>query len=609
MASRPLFQSAPIPNDEIERIEELRLLGLLDTGNEERFDRYTQLVADLFEVPIALISLVDVNRQWFKSACGLDVTETSRDVAFCAHAILESEILVVPDAIKDKRFAENPLVTNEPHVRFYAGAVLRGPTGKALGTLCLIDHQPRIFHKQEQKRLLSIAKILEEELRHESEYQKVRQEAFENALYDANSGLPNARLFRDRLEQALPVVRRTEAQLLVALVEVNGLFNVRTVLGNKIGDELLRECGQRLKAALNEVCTVAHWRDEVFAILLPSMHHKDEAVAFLDHIHNSLAKPFDCEGRILHFEGICGAASYPNSGIEADELIHNAGIALNDAKKDSHYHSRLYSPEMSTEMTRKIDLENQLIEAVRNQQLSIAFQPILDLETQEIHRVEALCRWIDPEQGNILADIFIPLAENSNLILDIDLFVISTAVSTILEWDNQGIHPLSISVNLSSKTLMHPQLVDWLKIAVIDKGLNPERVFLEVTENSLVADMGLARKNIATCRSLGFNAAIDDFGTGFSSFSYLKDLSIDELKLDRVFVKEMTQRRRDASIASNIITLAHDLGLTVVAEGIETYDQLAYLNAYQCEEGQGYYFSEPLEPKELLLKIKQNKIH
>lgn len=602
------YRPAMFPGDELARLEELHLLGLLDTGNEARFDRFTTLAADLFDVPIVLFSLIDTNRQWFKSACGLTLSETHRDVSFCAHAILEPQILVIPDARQDMRFATNPLVTGAPHIRFYAGAVLRGPGNKAIGTLCLIDHRPRDFSDAEQRRLLALAKILEGELRHESDIQAARRRAFENAHYDAVTGLPNARLFNDRLEQALAIARRSQGKALVGLVEVGGLVDLRTVLGEDIGDELLRACAERLTNTLSELCTVARWRDETFALLLPTLPLPDAAAAFLELVSKTLTEPFSCHDRTLHFDAVCGAAAYPEAGLEAEELLQHAAIAQREAKQDPHRHWRIYSTEMSDLMTRRVDLEHHLREAVNKDTLTVAYQPIVDLETLEIHRVEALCRWFDPKLGTISPDEFIPVAERSNLILDLDRLVIRKAAQAVLDWERAGLRPLALSVNLSSRTLMHAKLLDWLRETVTDVGLDPTRVILEVTENSLVADLGLARQNIFQCRQLGFNVAIDDFGTGFSSFNYLKSLAIDELKLDRVFVKEMTERRRDASIASTIITLARDLGVSVVAEGVETREQLIYLQAYNCDEGQGYLFGGPLAAEALSARLGRSKL-
>ena len=600
------YRPALVPADEPERIEELRMLRLLDTANEARFDRFTKLAADLFGVPVALFNLVDTNRVWFKSARGPALAATPRDVSFCAHAILERQLLVIPDATQDERFAGNPLVTGPPHIRFYAGAVLHGPRGKAIGTLCVIDHQPRAFSDTDQERLLALAAILEEEVRHEGDIQAARQRAFENAHYDVTTGLPNARLFSDRLQQSLSISRRSQGTLLVALAELNDLAELRAVLGKDACDELLRTCAERLSRALSSLCSIARWREETFALLLPTLSHFGSADAFLTLVCSTLAEPMICDGRTLHLDAACGAATYPESGLDADELIQHAAIAVRKTKESPQRRWSLYSDEMSATMVRRVDLEQRLREAVTAGALAVSYQPIVDFGTMEIHRVEALCRWVDPKFGSVDPEEFIQLAERSDLILDIDRQVMHKAVQALIEWERAGLRPLALSVNISSRTLMHADLLEWLRETVINAGLDPARVVLEVTENSLAADLGLARQNIFQCRQLGFNVAIDDFGTGFSSFNYLKSLSIDELKLDRAFVHEMTERRRDASIANTIITLARDLGVPVVAEGIETREQLVYLQAYNCDEGQGFYFDVPLDPGTVVKRLSKS---
>lgn len=575
------------------------MLGLLERGSEERFDRFTRLAAEWFGVPVALVTLVDANRQWFKSSCWWDLTDTDRDVSFCGHAILEQEILVIPDAREDPRFEANPLVTDAPHIRFYAGAVLRSGAGHALGTLCLIDYQPREFSPRERALLLTLASILNDELRFEHEIQSERRRAYENAYYDATTGLPNAAFFRDQLDRTLEVTRRSGGQLLVTLVEMTGVADVSSVLGEQAGADLMRGCAERLRGALSPVCTIARWREEMFALLLPTLVHPEDASAFIELVRSTLATSTQSNGRAFHFEPLCGAASYPDAALEADELLQRAVIALRDAANDSINGCRVYTSALRESMSRRVDLEHRLHEAIEGDHLSIVFQPIVDAASLQIERVEALCRWLDPIRGTVAPEEFITLAERSNLILQIDRFVLRHAALAVQGWSREGLRPLALSVNVSSQTLIQRQFIDWLQDAMDGTGLAPERMVLEVTENCLVADLGMARENIAACRKLGYQVGVDDFGTGFSSFRYLRELEVDEIKLDRVFIKEMVEQQRNASIANTIIALAQDLRVPVVAEGVETYEQLLYLQAYRCRYAQGYYFSAPVEESAL----------
>ena len=608
MVAENTYQSAAIPDDERARLEELRLMKLLNTGTEARFDRIINLAADLFDVPIAVFSLVDVNREWFKSAFGLTLTEVEREISFCAHAILEPDLLIIPDATCDPRFAGNPLVTGIPHIRFYAGAIVRGPHGKALGTLCLVDHVAREFSQNERRRLLLLADILQEEARHENATREACRRAAVSAHHDPVTGLPNARLFSDRLDRALGISRHSEEALMVGLVAVKGLVDVRAVLGDAVGNAVLKACADRLRNALSDFCTIARWRQETFALLVPVISHPGEADAFLTLVYETLAEPVAVpgEGRLLQFEPVCGAAVYPDSGLDCSELLRHAALALREADGDGQVHRCVYSGEMNDSMTRRVSLEQRLREAVNTGGLEVAFQPIASMANLEIDRVEALCRWDDPVLGRVSTKEFIDLAERSNLIVDLDRHVIRKAMTAVLEWDQSGAPPLMLSVNLSSRSVMHPDLVEWLQDTRTEIGLDAARITLEITENSLIANMGSAHKNLLRCRELGFRVSIDDFGTGFSSFNYLKRLAVDELKVDRVFVKEITDSKRDASIVRSIASLARDLGIAVVCEGIETYGQLIYLKAHQCDHGQGYYFSPAVKPDALMELLSKN---
>lgn len=587
-------QPAPLPADEQARLEELYRLGILDTAAEDRFDRITQFVADLFDVPTAFISFIDRNRQWIKSACNPPFAQTKRDVSFCAYTILQTELLIIPDATTDPRFADNPLVVGPPYIRFYAGATLRGPNGRAIGTLCLIDRAPRNISTREQKRLQVMARMVEQELQYEYRFQEVRKQAYRNAHYDAATGLPSPNLFLDRVNQTIHLARRGAHSLLVAVVELRPMQELLAIVDKEVGEHLLYACGERLTTRLNPACTVARWRGEQFAVLLPTLTQPFEGEAFLQLLRSAFFEPIRQEGRVFQFEALCGASAYPEAGIDADMLIAGAQLALRECQQTPHMPFRLYSPETSHAMTRRFNIEGNLRTALQQNVLSVAYQPIVNIERGAIQGVEALCRWEDPAIGTVTTDEFIRQAEESKLILEIDRFSLSQAAKQVRYWDAKYAQPLTLSVNISGKTLLQDDFVKWLQMATLDSDLSPTHVVLEITENYLVRDIEQARRNIEAARALGFRFAIDDFGTGFSSFDYLTKLPIDQLKLDRVFVHEMTERDADASIAHTIIALAREMALPLLAEGIETYEQLLYLKAYKCKGGQGYYFSRPV---------------
>lgn len=597
------YQSAALPADEQARLEELYRLGILDTGAEERFDRITQLVADLFEVPTAFISFIDRNRQWIKSACNPPFVETPRDVAFCAHALVQSDMLIIRDATQDPRFAHNPLVVGPPHIRFYAGAVLRGPGGHALGTLCLVDQTPRNLSEPERKRLLTIAHLVEQELRYEFRFKEIRRQAYRSAHYDAVTALPNANLLLDRVDQAITLARRSACQLLVAVVELPRLSETLTVIDKALGEQLLRACGAQLVLTLNPACTVARWRGESFAVLLPTVTHAHEAAAFLRLVRTAFREPIAVCQQTFQFEVLCGAAMYPDAGLDGETLMAAAQTMVRHSQQTPHAPFTFYTPEAGQRMKRRLGLEARLRATLAQGALDVVYQPIVNIDSGAPSAVEVLARWHDPVLGIVPTEEFIGLAEQSSLIVDIDRFVLERAVRDMAHWDAQTLSLPTVSVNISGRTLLQDDLPQWLQRATAGSRLAPNRIMLEITENFLLADMAVARRNIEGARALGFRFAIDDFGTGFSAFNYLTKLTVDEIKLDRVFIKEMIHRKFDASIARSIIAMTHDLGLPLVAEGVETYEQVVYLRAYNCKEAQGYYFSRPLTSEHLLIAL------
>lgn len=598
-------QPVPLPADEKVRLEELYRLGILDTAAEERFDRFTQCVADIFEVPTAFISFIDRNRQWVKSCCGIPFTGSERDVAFCSYTILHPELLVIPDATRDPRFADNPLVLEQPHIRFYAGAVLRGPRGHALGTLCLIDTAPREMSDRERNRLLTVARMLEQELLYEFRFQEIRKQAYHDAHYDSKTGLPNANLFLDRVSQTIPLARGSSIGLLVAIMELRTLPDVLSVVGKHLGDNLLRACAERLTTKLSSACTVARWRGDHFALLLPNLKHPEEAMTFSHLLGDAFKEPVQVDSRAFQLDVICGAAIYPDSGLDAETLMASAQTALRQSQQAPHAPCRLHTLEIGRAMSRRLHLEENLREALANHSLSVVYQPIVTISTGIIHAVEVLSRWEGASLGVIPTEEFIRLAEQAGLIMAVDEQAITRAARQLRLWDELGYDRLSMAVNISGKTLLQENFPVWLQAVLEPSGLPPSRVILEITENHLLNDIDLARRNIASGRKSGFRFAIDDFGAGFSSFDYLTKLSVDEIKIDRTFTKEMTERTVDASIAHALINMARDLGIPPVAEGVETYEQVLYLKAYQCKDAQGYYFGRPVSPENLNPALKR----
>ncbi len=603
----PLFTPAVVPAFEAERLQDLYALKILDTAAEERFDRYTRLVANIFDVPIALVSLVDKDRQWFKSACGLEAKETSRDVAFCAHAILEPEMLVIPDARNDPRFAGNPLVVNEPYVRFYAGAVLRGPVGKPIGTLCLIDHKPRDLSERERDWLRELARLVERELQHDYQVEQLRQQIERTAYYDPLTELPNRRLVRDRLHQAILAGKKNARCLAAMFLDIDRFGALNSALGRAAGDAVLKEVARRLRAAVNPSWTVGRWQDDQFVILAHGPSARIDPATIVKPLLKVFHVPFHIGDVAYPLTVRLGASTYPEDGHDPDSLLEKAAAALRVLPVGNMSAYRFYTRDMDQDTVRRFDLEGRLRQAVERHQLHLVYQPKVALRTGQICGMEALLRWTEPELGPVSPAEFIPIAEQSGLILALGDWVIRTACRQNRRWQQSGMRPLPVAVNLTSARLRQPNFKAWIREVLAETGLEARYLNLEVTEGTLIDDIEEAIENMREANELGVIFSIDDFGTGYSSLSYLKRLPLRTFKVDKSFVDEMTSNVNDATIAHAIIAMAHSLNLNVVAEGVEKPEQLTYLRAYQCDEIQGYLFSRPLMPDELAQWVAEDR--
>lgn len=603
----PSATPVPIPAFEAERLRDLYALKILDTAAEERFDRYTSLAANIFDVPIALMSLVDKDRQWFKSACGLEATETSRDVAFCAHTILEPELLVIPDARNDPRFAGNPVVINKPHIRFYAGAVLRGPTGKPVGTLCLIDHKPRDLSEREHDRLCELARLVERELQYNYEVEKLRREIERTAYYDPLTELPNRRLVHDRLHQAILAGKKNARRLAVMLLDIDRFGALKSALGRTAGDAILKEVARRLREAVDPSWTIGRWQNDQFVVLAHSMSARVDPATIVKPLLKVFHVPFPAGDVVYPLTVRLGASTYPEDGHDPDSLLEKATAVLRVLPVGNMSAYRFYTQDIDRDMVRHFDLEGRLRQAIERDQLHLVYQPKVALRTGQICGMEALLRWTEPELGPVSPAEFIPIAEQSGLILALGDWVIRAACRQNRGWQQSGLRPLPVAVNLTSAQLRQANFKAWIRDVLAETGLEARYLTLEVTEGTLIDDIEKTIKNMREANALGVSFSIDDFGTGFSSLSYLKRLPLHILKVDKNFVDEVTSNVNDATIVQAIIAMAHSLKLNVVAEGVEKPEQLTYLRAYKCDEIQGYLFSRPLMPDEFAQWVAEDR--
>ena len=423
------------------------------------------------------------------------------------------------------------------------------------------------------------------------------EEALEHqALYDALTDLPNRSLLRDRLQQAVQATQRDGGHFALLVMDLDRFKDVNDTFGHHYGDLLLQQIGPRLRTSLREDATIARLGGDEFAVILSTTGDVFGASLIAGQLLRALERPFLVAGRSFNVGASIGIAVCPSQGQDPDTLLRRADIAMYVAKR-SHKGYAVFS-DQDERNARRVGLLGQLHTAIEQEQLVLHYQPTVDLRTGRIDRVEALVRWRHPELGLLPPDLFIPLAEQTGLIGSLSHWVLNAALRQMRAWHDQG-HMLSVAVNLSTQNLHDPKLPQ--SIAALLKQWNVAATWLkvEITESMLMADPAQAMEVLTRLRTIGVHVAIDDFGTGYSSLAYLKRLPVDELKIDKSFVLQMTTSSSDAAIVRSAINLSHDLELMVVAEGVENQATWELLRNFQCDMTQGYYLSHPMPPAEL----------
>jgi diguanylate cyclase (GGDEF)-like protein len=422
-------------------------------------------------------------------------------------------------------------------------------------------------------------------------------------LYDSVTGLPNRSLLLDRVRFALQSARvGDDAPIAVVLLDLDRFKVVNESLGHAAGDRLLAGVGARLQGCLRPGDTVARFGGDEFGILLDEIGGVEGASLVAERIEAELIAPFELDGRDVFVTGSMGIAIGRPGRDDPDELFRDAEVALYRAKGDTTVGHTFYEPSMSAESIERLDLENDLRRAVERDELRVFYQPVVDLATGRIAGVEALVRWQHPTRGLIPPMSFIPLAEETGLILPIGRWVLETAVQQTRVWQVAfpSETPLTISVNLSPSQFAQPDLGAHVMAILAQTGLPPSSLELEITESVVMDDSETGIAALRGLRALGCRLALDDFGTGYSSLSYLKSMPLDTLKIDRSFVAGLAGDTANRPIVQAVIGLAHGLGIEVTAEGIETAEQLGWLRDLHCDSGQGFYFARPLPADELV---------
>ncbi len=662
------------PAKETLRLAKLQGYNILDTLPEPAYDEMTTLAAYICQTPTALVSLIDSDRQWFKAKFGLDASETPREIAFCDWTIRQSAVLIVEDARQDARFAQNPLVTGEPRICFYAGAPLMTPDGYALGSLCVIDYQPRQLtaNQVQSLQVLSRQVVAQMELSFQAEQLKSSNEHLEqrvnertasltsalnrllkaqsklrrreaalrhSSLHDPLTGLPNRSYFLQRLDQSIQLTNRQPKHLYAVLfIDLDNFKPVNDTLGHTIGDKLLQHVAHQIKLLLRKSDLVARFGGDEFAVLLDDIPNEDHAIVVVQRLQSQIKHPVVINNRKI-FIGASIGVTFSTQGYRHPEVaLKDADIAMYQAKTWAKQQAELrlqsqlrQSKQISQKSAEpfkspifiqdehatisqnfvvfdaviqngdqaKRSLEDELRQALLQDQFHLYYQPIFNLKSGRLSGFEVLLRWHHPQRGYLNAAEFIAIAEEIGIIRQLCQQTVYTACQKLKQWRSHPNYPeLSIHINLSLSQIMCTELLPQWQTAISEHQLPPSAVQIEIKEQVLLSSDPTIMTVLQRIKDLGIGLCVDDFGQGHSSLSRLHQLNVSTLKIDRTFVKELTSPS-GADIVKTIIDLGRSAQMTVIAEGIETPQQMELLLKLGCRLGQGFWLAKPLSAAEV----------
>ena len=442
--------------------------------------------------------------------------------------------------------------------------------------------------------------------------QKIRStELLHLAQHDALTGIGNRALFELRMAHALKQSRRNASTIGLMLIDIDHFKTVNDQYGHAIGDMLLKKAASELKSLSRESDTVIRLGGDEFAIILTNLENQYNASTISKKVLSLFDKPMLFDNHEIKISVSIGIASFPDDAKDYDELLRKADMALYEVKRKGRNNFQFFDAAIDSAAKQKIDMQDDLIDALKREQFSLYYQPIIDIDTRQVVSVETLLRWHHPEKGDIPVSEFILSAEESRLILPLGEWVLKQACLQQVQWQQQGLSAINISVNVSALQLHQENFIESIEKIISSSGIQPGKLTIEIIESTLMEQRDMLPAKLHTLRSLGVNISIDDFGTGYSSLVLLKRLPINHLKIDSEFTQQLPTNYRDVAITRSIIKMAHELGISVIAEGIEQKDQLKFLVDANCDLAQGYHLAKPMPSKEFSLWLshyqQQNK--
>jgi diguanylate cyclase (GGDEF)-like protein/PAS domain S-box-containing protein len=427
-----------------------------------------------------------------------------------------------------------------------------------------------------------------------------------SAEHDLLTGLPNRRLLHDRVSQSIALARRDMKLVAVLFLDLDGFKYINDSLGHPIGDRLLQSIAKRLVDCVRSTDTVSRQGGDEFVILLSEVQQPEDAAVMANRILHVVAEAHCIDQRDIHITTSIGVSIYPDDGQDAEALVKSADTAMYQAKENGRHSYQFFKPAMYARAVERQSIEESLRRALERQEFALHYQPKINLQTGAITGAEALLRWEHPTRGPLLPAQFIPIAEDCGLILPIGNWVLREACRQARAWADAGLPMMTMAVNVSAMEFRDENFLQGLFAILSETGVNPRSLQLELTESVLMKRAEPAASVLKMLREWGVQVAIDDFGTGYSSLSYLRRFTVDALKIDQSFVRQISTGGRDAAIATAVISMARSLNLVVVAEGVERQDELEFLQAHECDEAQGYYFSRPVPYQQFATLLKSD---
>ena len=508
--------------------------------------------------------------------------------------------------------APESLASVENHIRLGSEELYEFSAKRKDGSIFSAEAQGRYLPYE--GRMLRVTAIRDITKRKEAEKQ-IRYMAY----YDSLTGLPNRTFYRELVSRALLLAKRHKWTIAVLFIDLDNFKRINDTLGHDVGDQLLRIVGDLIKTCIRKSDYIARSeKDELenvvsrlggdeFIVLLNEIAHAEDASVVARRILKELARPLTLAGHEVFVTASIGIALYPLDGTDTENLLKNADVAMYHAKNQGRNNYQFYTKSMNDTALQRLDLENDLRKALDRGEFLLYYQPVVDVRTRTIYGAEALVRWKHPNRGMISLEEFIPLAEETGLIVPIGEWVLHTACSQNRAWQNVGSKPFRVAVNLSSRQFYQEDLIAVVSNTLRDTGLDPQYLELRITESTIMKNPGDAATTLQKLKGMGIYLSIDDFGAGYSSLGNLRKFSLDTLKIDRSFVMNITTDNDNAAITTAIIAMAHSLRLGVIAEGVESEDQQSFLHELKCDAVQGFLFSRPVPSEEFIELVRERK--